>query len=67
MQTLPMTQLSILLAELRELPSGLETPVNAGLVVADTLRALGWPEVAIAAAVGVDLGALEGAPVAVLS
>lgn len=66
MQTLPATRLTTLLAELRELPDGLDTPVNAGLVVADTLRAVGWDARVIAAAVGVDLGAVEGATAAVL-
>jgi hypothetical protein len=67
MQTLPAPRLSTLLAELRELPEGLDTLVNAGLVVADTLRAVGWDEAVIAAAVGVDLEALGAVPVEVLS
>jgi hypothetical protein len=35
--------------------------VAAGLLVADTLRAIGYDDDAIAAAVGVDLAAVEGA------
>jgi hypothetical protein len=60
MQTLPVTRL-------RELPAGLDTPVSAGLVVADVLKAVGWADAAIAEVVGVDLAALEGATAAVLS
>jgi hypothetical protein len=56
-----------LVAELRDLPDGLATPVSAGLVVADVLRALGWAERLIAAAIGVDLAALESARPEVLT
>jgi hypothetical protein len=65
MQTLT-TRLGVLLAELRELPEGLDTLLNAGMVVADTLRAVGWDESVIAAAIGVDLEALAAVPVEVL-
>jgi hypothetical protein len=65
MQTL-VNRLGALVAELRDLPHGLETPVAAGLLVADTLRAVGWSDAVIAEAVGVDLGVLEGAAVALV-
>lgn len=42
-----------LLAELAELPEGLASRVRADLLIADLLRALGWPEAAVAEAVGV--------------
>jgi hypothetical protein len=59
------TALGTLLAELRELPHGLATPVAAGLLVVDTLRALGHADAAIALVTGIDPGAREGATVAV--
>ena len=61
MQTRPSTQLSTLLAELRELPDGLATPVGAGLVVVDTMRALGHADVVIELLTGIDPRALDGA------
>jgi hypothetical protein len=54
MQTLPATRLITLLAELRELPDGLATPVSAGLLVVDTMRALGHADVDRDAAVRPD-------------
>ena len=59
------SRLTTLLAELRELPDGLATPVNAGLLLADALRAVGWDDRVIAAAIGVDPVAVEGAAVEV--
>jgi hypothetical protein len=41
------TRINVLLAELRELPEGLGTPVAAGLLVGDVLRCVGWSEAAI--------------------
>ena len=55
------TGLTRLLEELRELPGWPDVEVGAGLLVAETLRALGWPAPTIAALVGVDLTAREGA------
>jgi hypothetical protein len=59
MQT-PTNRLGALVAEVRELPAELETPLAAGLLVADTVRAIGYDDDAIVPAVGVDLAALEG-------
>jgi hypothetical protein len=42
--------LAVLLDELRALPDGLATRVRADLLVAEVLRALRWPEGAVAAA-----------------
>jgi hypothetical protein len=61
------TRLSTLLEELAELPTGLSTPVAAGLLIGDVLRAVGYDDAAIAAAVGVDLAALEDATAAVMA
>jgi hypothetical protein len=49
--------LAVLVDELRALPSGLATHVRANLLVAEVLRALRWPEAAIAAALSDDPGA----------
>jgi hypothetical protein len=49
--------LADLVDELRALPSGLATHVRANLLVAEALRALRWPEAAIAAALSDDPGA----------
>ena len=38
-------------SELRTLPHGLDTPVRAGILVADVLRAAGWSERTVAAIV----------------
>jgi hypothetical protein len=67
MLTRPATRLSAVVADLRDLPDGLATPVNAGLPVADVLRALGWDAGAIARAVGVDLADVEDATVVALA
>jgi hypothetical protein len=42
--------LAVLIDELRTLPDGLASRVRADLLLADVLRALRWPEGAIAAA-----------------
>jgi hypothetical protein len=49
--------LAVLVDELRALPDGLTTRVRADLLVAEVLRALRWPEAAIAAALGDGAGA----------
>jgi hypothetical protein len=46
-----------LVDELRALPDGLATRVRADLLLAEVLRALRWPEAAIAAALGDRAGA----------
>ena len=44
------TPIAVLVGEFRdELPEGLSTPLTAGLVIADVLRAVGWSEQAITA------------------
>lgn len=55
--------LAHLVAELAELPDGLASYVRADLLLADLLRALRWPEAAVAAVVGDGPDRLEGAPV----
>jgi len=57
--TVVSSPLAVLMREFREeLPAGLATPLMAGLVIADVLRALGWTEQAISALVP-EVGALE--------
>lgn len=56
-----------LVAELRELPAGLRTPVDAGLLVADLLEALGYGRRHVDALFGLNLVAVEGATAEVLS
>ncbi|HEV8637009.1 MAG TPA: hypothetical protein VG370_22545 [Chloroflexota bacterium] len=48
---------AVLVDELRALPDGLASRVRADLLLADVLRALRWPEGAIAAALGDRAGA----------
>lgn len=67
MQIRPAISLDQLIADLRELEAWPEVYVSAPLLLSDVLRALGWPDGAIMAALGVDLAAVEGATVAVLS
>ena len=50
----PPTTLTRLVAELRELPDGLATPVRADLLLTDALTALGYPPSGVAELVGVD-------------
>jgi hypothetical protein len=59
----PSGALADLMAELADLPDGLATHVRADLLIADLLRALRWPEAAVAAVVGDGPTRLEGAPV----
>ena len=49
------TTLTRLLAELRELPDGLATPVRADLLIADVLGSLGYGGAAVSELVGVDV------------
>lgn len=56
-----------LVAELRELPHGLRTRVDAGLLVADVLEALGYGRRHVDALFGLGVGAVETATAAVRS
>lgn len=49
---------AVLIAELAELPEGLSTPVTAGLLIYDVLKAVGWSDGEIAA-VGPAVTSLE--------
>jgi hypothetical protein len=55
--------LADLVADLAELPEGLATHVRADLIIADVLRALRWPEAAVAAVVGDGPDRFEHAPI----
>ena len=65
LQSLPMARLVALVAELRQLPGWPYCEANLALVVGETLRAVGWPDAMIAAAVGLDPAAVEAAAVEV--
>jgi hypothetical protein len=66
MLTLTPNRLGELVAALRTLPHGLSTPISAGVVVLDTLRATGWTDAMIARDLGADLLAPETVAVVVI-
>jgi hypothetical protein len=58
-RVLPTASLSALLGEQRELEGWPNVELNAALLMAETLHAIGWPAAMVAAVLGLDAFAVE--------